>query len=932
VIESLGLPFDADKARMVDHISLMLRQRGITSEAQVSAFISALPTAMAAHAAQAGAARSASGKVHIGVQGVNNTVSSLSEVLSSLDESAIVQATEAAVAVALQVPAESVTSPGAKSVTTSAQRSVRASAPGTGVISDDAVATVLALFEKQPGMSLLSPGRLQSLAAALVAQLHTAASNGTLDRATVQQMLEQAQQVAAAALAAQQQQQQQQAMAMTNVSLGGAAAAVTGGTAEALDPAAELSPVQSAAVTLLTSVGAKVTVRRLSAGAGSAASPAAAAAAKQQQLEVAVELPAGVNRSEIEQLLPKLQLPNLRILPAPAAPAAAAAAAAVKVKQEHPAAPAAGAAATPTAAAVGAQQAAARTSGGSDKGGTPPPAENNTVHSVINALQLHSDLVGMLMQAEPGSLRHKSIHQTLELLEGSEAFLLEVKRHEAAAATAAGAVVDKTGSSSGEGGSVKQVQFVTCARPAGLDTPLSRGGSDSSAKTQQQGLSPSAGEGSGLTSGGQGLGTVPGHTTRAGLAALNMQLNMHLAQLKEVRAQIEQQAKQGGINLLDPAAAAAAAAGVGGMSGCAAAVPAAAAATSLPAAAHSSVPVVAGTLLGTAGGVLPGFRGVADTGSIGVASMHAAADTAGLPAAAAAAALPGMPVVVPGRLSSGGGSGGAGLPAAAAAGKEPAAAAAVAGSRIAGISSSGVATGIALPGGSPTSLAAVLQQHSSSAAAAAAAPPASLPPIRTGQRSSPKHQQQQMAAAAAADGSSSTPLGAPTAAMRKQQAAAAVAAAAGADSRVSWQATVVAPASGTLQPKGSAPEGSAALKPEGLGDGGGGLVQLFAVAGELPADVAALLPEVLVVTAKQLRSEIMVDVAQVSMHLIHAQYFQQMLLFCFGSNPGPTARGWAKKATGIDGLVRVISIAQSTRKKLGTITTTTLMSRTRLAG
>jgi hypothetical protein len=51
-----------------------------------------------------------------------------------------------------------------------------------------------------------------------------------------------------------------------------------------------------------------------------------------------------------------------------------------------------------------------------------------------------------------------------------------------------------------------------------------------------------------------------------------------------------------------------------------------------------------------------------------------------------------------------------------------------------------------------------------------------------------------------------------------------------------------------------------------------------------------------------------------------------------GSNPGPTARGWAKKATGIDGLVRVLLIAQSTKENLGAITTTTLMSRTRLAG
>jgi hypothetical protein len=40
-------------------------------------------------------------------------------------------------------------------------------------------------------------------------------------------------------------------------------------------------------------------------------------------------------------------------------------------------------------------------------------------------------------------------------------------------------------------------------------------------------------------------------------------------------------------------------------------------------------------------------------------------------------------------------------------------------------------------------------------------------------------------------------------------------------------------------------------------------------------------------------------------------------------NPGPTARGWAKKATGIDGLARVVSIAQTTKEKLGTITTNT---------
>jgi hypothetical protein len=68
-----------------------------------------------------------------------------------------------------------------------------------------------------------------------------------------------------------------------------------------------------------------------------------------------------------------------------------------------------------------------------------------------------------------------------------------------------------------------------------------------------------------------------------------------------------------------------------------------------------------------------------------------------------------------------------------------------------------------------------------------------------------------------------------------------------------------------MQPKGSAQQGS----PKGLGQQGSadvsGLVQLFAVAGELPAEAAALLPDVLVVTAKQLRSEIMVDVAQVSM-------------------------------------------------------------------
>ncbi|WIA41417.1 hypothetical protein OEZ86_005000 [Tetradesmus obliquus] len=54
---------------------------------------------------------------------------------------------------------------------------------------------------------------------------------------------------------------------------------------------------------------------------------------------------------------------------------------------------------------------------------------------------------------------------------------------------------------------------------------------------------------------------------------------------------------------------------------------------------------------------------------------------------------------------------------------------------------------------------------------------------------------------------------------------------------------------------GLAQQGSAAADASGL-------VQLFAVAGDLPPEVAVLLPEVLVVTAKQLRGEIMVDVAQ----------------------------------------------------------------------
>jgi hypothetical protein len=97
------------------------------------------------------------------------------------------------------------------------------------------------------------------------------------------------------------------------------------------------------------------------------------------------------------------------------------------------------------------------------------------------------------------------------------------------------------------------------------------------------------------------------------------------------------------------------------------------------------------------------------------------------------------------------------------------------------------------------------------------------------------------------------------------------AAAADSDSRVAWQATVVAPSTGTLNskglgsntsPRGLAKQGSAA--DQGSGEGVR-LVQLFAVAGELAPEVAVLLPDVLVVTAKQLRSEIMVDVAQVRM-------------------------------------------------------------------
>jgi hypothetical protein len=104
-----------------------------------------------------------------------------------------------------------------------------------------------------------------------------------------------------------------------------------------------------------------------------------------------------------------------------------------------------------------------------------------------------------------------------------------------------------------------------------------------------------------------------------------------------------------------------------------------------------------------------------------------------------------------------------------------------------------------------------------------------------------------------------------------QQEPAAAAAAADGDSRVAWQATVVAPSTGTLNskgsgsntsPSGSAKQGSAADRGSGEGVG---LVQLFAVAGELAPEVAVLLPDVLVVTAKQLRSEIMVDVAQVRM-------------------------------------------------------------------
>jgi hypothetical protein len=790
IIESLGLPFDADKARMIEHISGMLRQRGITSEAQVSAFISALPAAVAAHAAQAAASRpAAAGGVHSGVQGVN----SLSEVLASLDESAIVQATEGAVAVALQVPLKSVTKGPKGSVTDGA------------ALSDDATATVVRLLEQQPGISQLLPGRLQSLAAALVAQLHNAASNGTLDRALVQQMLQQAQQVAAAALVAQQQrQQQQQDTAVSGLDAVAAAAAAS----EHVDPAAELSPVQSAAVTLLTSVGAKVTVRRLSAGGC-----AAGTLQQGQQLEVVIVLPQGLDRSEIEQLLPKLQLPNLHIIPAPAAAAGAA-----QLKQADPAAPAAAAATTPTAAAT--QQGSA---------GEQAAAESNAVSSIINVLQLHTDLVGILVLAEPGSLRHKSIQQTLELLEGSEAFLTEVQRHEAAAAatSAAGDGTAQQGSSSGV---TAKVQFMMRPRPAALDLPLSRDGSASYAKTQHGLADLSGGEGSGLSAGSQGLGAVPGHTTRAGLAALSAQLNMHMSHLKEVRSQIEVQAQQAGISLSDPAALAAA--GVGSSSSIPASAGAPACPSAAAAAAAANLPADAAA---TQGSLL--FRTCSVLGSKDAAG--------GLSAAAAGAGKQ----AAPRRLSSGGGSAGA-VPAA--------------------------------------------------AAAAAADLPGSLPPIKTGHHSSGPAAQQpvvtqqqalqqpaaaarggsvtpskiQASAAAAATAAAASPAaaavtGTTTAAMDNQQQQQGAAAAAGGDSRVAWQATVVAPSTGTLNskgvgsnpsPEGLAKQGSAAI--QGSGEGAG-LVQLFAVAGELAPEVAGLLPDVLVVTAKQLRSEIMVDVAQV---------------------------------------------------------------------
>jgi hypothetical protein len=123
-----------------------------------------------------------------------------------------------------------------------------------------------------------------------------------------------------------------------------------------------------------------------------------------------------------------------------------------------------------------------------------------------------------------------------------------------------------------------------------------------------------------------------------------------------------------------------------------------------------------------------------------------------------------------------------------------------------------------------------------------------------------------------------------------QQQDTAAAAAAGSDIRVAWQAVVVAPSTGTLQTKGlgcsPSPKGSAA----GQGsEEGVGLVQLFAVAGELAPDVAALLPDVLVVTAKQLRSEIMVDVAQVRIACYVCWLLLSDMLLFSGSKGGCAA-------------------------------------------
>jgi len=57
---------------------------------------------------------------------------------------------------------------------------------------------------------------------------------------------------------------------------------------------------------------------------------------------------------------------------------------------------------------------------------------------VLDMIQLHEEMVSMLMMAEPGSLRHKAVWSTLELLEAAEAFHREVLVHETATAAGSG--------------------------------------------------------------------------------------------------------------------------------------------------------------------------------------------------------------------------------------------------------------------------------------------------------------------------------------------------------------------------------------------------------------------------------------------------------------------------------------------------------------